>query len=530
VTLEIKKPLQLIVLALLIFVLVREITVVNVKTPINFGDEGFHTRLAQWIYEEKEIPRYIEFEATDLEKGSYARPPLWNTLEAGFFMIFGVNELVPEILTPFVSFMLGLATFVLVKKIFDQETSFFATIMIITAPAIVTYSVLFYTDVLFTLFLTLFFLTLIMAIDKKDKKYWLLSGIFASLSILTKLPGLVIFPMFGILFLYQLISEKKNFEFKNYLLVGLVVLLLTSTFFLRNLIIYHDPLCRFNFIDFGDKRCKIDNFENQYEFQKRTADQGTEVDIFSFGIGNYLMFAYGNIWLIVFGFITGLLILFSEKNKNVKFAMFLIFLVLVTIIFPTSTGRSEDTSRYTLGWLPIICVISGLYFSKMYNFIKPYQKYIAFVVFAFVLVSAYNNFNDKLVMMVSVKNFSPSFFEACDFVKVNLPEDVRLMSVWSHRVVFSCQRNAAGNIPDITLSRDLDYTLDVAKQQGITHIFLQKFSLSNEELSERYPISFVQFLEENPQNFVKIYENGPTLEQCLSQGLCDGNIIYEIRY
>jgi hypothetical protein len=91
-----------------------------------------------------------------------------------------------------------------------------------------------------------------------------------------------------------------------------------------------------------------------------------------------------------------------------------------------------------------------------------------------------------------------------------------------------------GTVPDIALSRDVNYTVEVAKQNEVTHIFVQKFSIdpNNQHLSEKYDLDFVQFLENNPTHFKKIYENGPPLEQCLQywqRGYsCDGNIIYEI--
>lgn len=528
VTFEIKKPLNIIIIGLLLFVLYKEL-MVTTSTPINFGDEGFHTRIAQWMAEEKEIPRYIEFEGSDIEKGGFSTTPVWHLLEGSLFLIFGINELVPKLLTPFISVMTGLLVFVLVKKIFNETASFISTVLIISAPAIVTYSVLFYTDTLFTFYLTLFFLTITLFLKNNDKKYILLASIFGSLSVLTKAPGFIVYPLFGLIFIYQFFFDKKNFDFKNYLIAGVIILLITSTFFLRNLAIYNNPTCRFDLGTIGENKCRIDDFENQYKYKERTVNQGTESNVLNLGLLNYLNFAYGNIWLIVFGFISGVILLFTKKMGKVNAAFLIIFIVMAVFIIPRSTGRAEDTSRYTLGWLPIICIIAGVYFAEIAEFIKSYQKYLPIAVMIIVVFFAYKNFDEKIRMMPAVKNFSPSFFEACDFVKNNLDKDAKLMTVWVHRAVFNCQRDGFGNLADISLSRDLDYTINVAKQHEITHIFIQKFSLSQEELEERYSLEFIQFLEENPDNFVNVFENGPSLEQCLTQGVCDGNIIYEIK-
>ncbi len=80
------------------------------------------------------------------------------------------------------------------------------------------------------------------------------------------------------------------------------------------------------------------------------------------------------------------------------------------------------------------------------------------------------------------------------------------------------------------MSRDVNYTKEIAEKLGVTHIFVQKFSLSNQALAERYKVESVQFFEDNPETFKKLFENGPPLQQCLQQGGCDGNIIYEIVY
>jgi hypothetical protein len=172
--------------------------------------------------------------------------------------------------------------------------------------------------------------------------------------------------------------------------------------------------------------------------------------------------------------------------------------------------------------------------------LSKYRKNLEVVIFAVFLVYCVwglkflgiigYGFLDRISVLMQVRRFSPAFFEACEWVKKNLPENVRLMTIWSYRAVYNCQRSVIGNYPDIALSKDINYTLNVAKQLGITHLFIQKFSIDykNQHLSERYDWDFVSFLESHPENFKKVYENGPSLQQCLQAGGCDGNIIYEI--
>jgi len=151
-------------------------------------------------------------------------------------------------------------------------------------------------------------------------------------------------------------------------------------------------------------------------------------------------------------------------------------------------------------------------------------------VFVFVLTMSFLNLKEKTGTMLQVKQFSPTFFEACDWIKENTPEDSVIMTVWSYRALYNCQRNTIGNTPDIALSTDLNYTLDKTREYGLTHIFIQKFSISDKPMSEKYTIGFLQFLENNPDHFVNVFENGPKLQKCLQQGGCDGNTVYEINY
>lgn len=516
----------LIVFLSLVFIMAIQVTLYS---PIVFGDEGFHIRMAQWMAENAEYPVWKPFQGTSIGAGGYHRPPLWNLLEGGFFLIFGFSEFIAKVLTPFIAVLVGIVTYVLVKKLYNRKIGLIATILTLTMPSFVTYSVLFYVDALVTLFLTLFFFLFILGIRDNKKKYLLLSCVFGSLAILTKTTSLIVYPFIFLAFLYELWKRKGlRGLIKKYSIILGIILVLHASFYIRS--IYHyKTVCGLPYLNnfISDSGCDLSGFEQKYKFAGRTEQVGSEQNVFSMGITNYLTFAYGNIWFVIFGVMAGLFLILKRRSKT-DILIFLTFLMFLPIFF-YSTSRAEDTSRYTLSAVPIISVIAAKYFNEVYKFIKRYQKYIALGVFVLVFYLGFMSISEKLPVMAQVKQFSPSFFEACDWVDANLPEDVRLLTVWSHRAVYNCQRNIAGNFADISLSRDLDYTLEMSEMNGITHIFIQKFSIDplNQHFSEKYDAELVQFLENNPDHFEKIYENGPPIEQCL-QGGCDGNVIYEI--
>ena len=506
---------------------------VTLNSPIAFGDEGFHSRIAQWIAKNKEYPVHlVGIEGTETRAKGYARPPLWNLLEASLFLVFGFNELIIKIFTPFLAFLTGISTYLLVRKLFNSRVGINSSIIAVTIPSFVTYSVLFYTDILFVFYSNLFFLIFLLYKKENSKKYLILSAIFASLAALTKAPGYAYYLFFLLAFLYDALKERGLIKaLRIYLPLLLILFLIPSGLYLRNSYYYSNPTCYSLPLlqPFPMEKCSINMLEEKYHFSGRTEQTGTEQSVYRLGIVSYLDFAYGSLIFVVLSFVFGFVILYKKKNE--LFPYLSLFFLIFLAIFYISTNRAEDTARYTLAWVPSIALVSALFFDEIYKFLNSCHKYLGLLIFILVILLSFSNQKSKLDTMALVKQFSPSFFEACDWVKKNLPENATLMTIWAHRAIYNCQRNSLGNIADIALSKDLNHTLEVAKKLGITHLFIQKFSidLRNRHLAEKYDREFVEFLEAHPEHFEKIYENGPGLDDCFNKGYCDGNIIYRIR-
>lgn len=409
ITFEIKRPEIIVLLLFLSLVLFLELKV-TLNTQIVFGDEGFHTRMAQWIAGEKEYPVWVPFEGNNLQRAGFDRPPLWNLLEASFLFVFGFHEFIIKFLTPFIAVLSGIALFILIKKLYNEKVALIASIIFVAIPSFVTYSVLFYTDVLYTFYFLLFVLTFILALKTGEKKYWIVSSIFGALSFLSKTTGYAVYAFVVFAFIYQLIKEKKLVTLlKKYSIWIIISIIILSTFFIRSYFYYKTPACNLPLQLFKANECAINNVQSKYKFSGITEQIGTEVSPTQMGIINYLNFAYGNIWFVVFGFICGLLLLFIRRND----VDILIILSLATIIFILAQfiQRAEDSARYMLGWAPIIALIAGSFFDGIYDFIKKYQKYMALIVFIIVIIFAYLNLRDKLDTMFQVKQFSPLFLK-----------------------------------------------------------------------------------------------------------------------
>jgi 4-amino-4-deoxy-L-arabinose transferase-like glycosyltransferase len=546
ITIEIKRPEVLILIGILFFFFIQML-LVSLQSPINFGDEGFHTRLAQYIYEEREYPTYIWFEGSDILRDGYFRPPLWNLLQASFF-IFGSYDLMTKILTPSIVFVMGIAIFLFVKRLYNEVVGFIASIIAITLPSLVTYSVLFYDVILVTFYSALFFLTFLLSFKENNKKYFFLSAIFFALAFLSKRYGQVLLAFLPLAFLYEYYGERKllNFKiFKKYLIFLLIFAGIVFPFLLRNLYYYHS----FEFIikfSFGEDLSRIDKFEEKYQFAGRVAEVGTEMNAYKMGITNVFDFMYGFLFFVPLAFFAGIAEILLKRDKIETFILIGIFLMIP--LFHHSSPRAEDVARYMLGFIPLVAIVGGKYLESIFQFLKKYHFILATTFLVLIVCLGYLNLNNKLKIMERVKQFSPAFFEACEWVKQNpdkVPKDALLYTIWSHRSIYACQRNSIGNLADVMLSKDLNYTLNVLKAHKITHLFIQKFSIDpqNNHYAENYDADFVQFLEDNPKAFVKIYENGPSFNltnrsirdwvyYCYQTigTICDGNVIYEVNY
>lgn len=508
IVIEIKQPMLLLTFSILLFLLLTEINS-NLHTPIVFGDSGFHTRMVEWMVTKFEYPVYVPFEGTEATKKNFARPPLYHFLESGMLLPFGFNELLVKAFNPFLTFLLGLSSFLLVRRVYGEKEAFLAAIAVVTIPAIVTYSVTYYTDITWTLMTSLFFLYFLLYTVEKRRRYLLLSGIFGGLSVLSKIPSLAIYFFVLFFFVYEVLVRRVSFSkfVQTYWLWILPLILIPLPWVARNYYYYHHPFCYGlgpinKFLPL--EGCRISTFEEKYEFSGRTVKEGTEKTVFELGLVEYMDFAYGNLIFVPFGIFGGLVAVYFRRREADRLVVLMLLTMLVLMAFVPSNvfGRAENAPRYTLAWSLPLVLLAAIYFSEVWKYLDSFKKNLGLLILILaVFVCLWNpfmyfsrahtpNFLNKLQIMEAVKRFSPSFFEACDWVKENLPQDVRLMTIWAHRAAYNCKRNVTGNTADIVLSKNATYVLQVAKKLGITHLFIQKFSIDpkNRHYRERYDL------------------------------------------
>lgn len=532
---EIKRPETLFVLSFLfvVFFLELQVTFFN---PIAFGDEGYHVNLARWMGTNIEYPVNTPLFGSASQPERFTRLPFWNILEASFYMILGFNEVIIKFLMPFISFLTGLSIYLLVKKIYSKELAVLAAIISVTIPSFVTYAVLFYTTVPFVFFASLSFFSFLVAVKTEVKKYWILTGIFSGLALLSNIASLVLVVLFILYGFFELVSKKQYVKtIKLYSILLLLTFILVAPWVVRNVVYYKLPNCNDIVTVILGGCAEKSDYVSKYQFAGRTAEVGTETGLIRFGISNYLLFAYGNIWFVPLTFLAGLIVLL-KRRENSDIAILILLIIFAGLFIRTGgifSGRTEDTARYFLFTAPVFSLISSIYLALILQFLQRYHK-ILIIAFIFIIAFfSYDNFKSKLDTMSQVKGFSPLFLEACDNIKSNLPKDAIILSLHTYPTIYNCERQAVWEIRekgDVLLSNDLNVTLNALRKNGINYIFVQKFSLSGTAYGQSYPIDFVRFLDNNKKAFEKIYENGPALGVCITQGGCDGSIVYRVNF
>jgi hypothetical protein len=530
-TLEIELSSEFLILIIFLIVTFSINLYITLVSPIAFGDEGFHTHLARWISVHKEIPEFLPLYGTLIHREGFARPPLWNILE-GFFYLFGFNETIVKILVPFITLLSGLSIYSLFKRVLNERTSLIAALIYVSLPCIVTYSVLFYVDMLVNFWIILSLGSFCLWEKFKDKKYLLLSTLFTGLAILTKTTGYFLLLFYFFYFTFRVLSEKKFEILKDFGLVISLLFLTLSGWMIRNYFFFSTPLTNLPFNVLQGKTIIKPDYTPIHEFEGRIAEIATEATVFKIGLVEYFDFAYGFLWFFPLLLFPSLLYLLLRKEKFDKLILLMLIAALPGIYIFIS-ARAEDVARYNLYSVPILVLIVSIYLEKILDWSKRYSKYLPlFLIFCIAIIS-FLNFLGKANMMIRVKQFFPLFLEACNWIKQNLPLNASLLSLHTHPTVYNCERKAIWelvDLPDILLSNDINLTLNRLKANGIDYIFVQKFSLSGGKYRQTYPITFVQFLENNSEYFEKVYENGPNLAQCLAMGGCDGTILYKVNY
>ena len=495
-------------MVLLVYILYLSISLTR---PIIFGDEGFHAAVSKLMRDDATYHKwYPLFYDTADAKGGFVRPPLLYMIFSGFALA-GWNEFIIKMVIPLFSVLTALLLFLWIRDLVSAEAGLFAAFLFLMIPSQVTYAVLFYSDGLFLLMVMASLLFFHKFIKTEKPIFLTLTAVFTSLSLLTKTSG-------PIMLLFLLLYPFMTTERKKFLMAGLkvliVVFILMTPWFVRNFALYGSPTCdNFPIVPgfFSSAGCNFGAPEqSSQEFSGRAAEVGSEAELIKFGLLNFFAFSYGNPLLILL-LVGGIAL--CVINRNNYFSVPLVFLLSSLVLFKFATGRVEDAARYVLPVVIPVSVVAAIYASKLISFEKKHFKYAGIIIILIFAALVAQPGLAKVSVMSSVKQFSPAFVEANQWLKLNTAKDSVVLSLWTAATVYHSERRAMWSVAelgDILLTNTDEKVLPPLKKHGVNYILVAKFSISDQAYQQTYPIQFVNYLQSS-NHFKNVFENTDTV-------------------
>ncbi len=505
---------------------------VTITTPIIFGDEGLYASRGAWIWETKQIPQYYHIQSeSEAFKSYFIRPPYMMTLLASVFGIGG--EFLVKAFLPFVNVMTAMLLFLFVKKIFSEEAGILAALSLVIMPSFITYTVLLYVEAVLVLFVTASMYFLYLGLTENRKRHYLISGACAGMAALTDVGGFIMPILYFFILLYFQRQNPHEFGKKFSTLLLIFFVIIGPWFFLHNYLqanTFGIPV-----LDSFTKGSSVVILKEIPQINEGSrafgglGGGGTSDSIIRMGVINYVEFAYTQ--LVVLLASIGLLYMLMNRKKTEVFIIVWLVLVLGINYYLSSNGRAEDSARALLVTATPLAVLAGLSSEKIYSSLKNAHNIgamIAIVFVAIMVVWTLNATNAKAQSLKPIKQFSPSFFQACDWIKENTEKGSLLATVWQHRAEYACRRDTVWigdpGIDQAVLARNSN-TTQIFKLHGADYIFVQKFSVRPGNEAESYPVDFVNFIANSP-DYKLAYE---TEQNCLGKGeVADCSMVYKV--
>jgi 4-amino-4-deoxy-L-arabinose transferase-like glycosyltransferase len=494
-----------------IIVLTSYYALKNSTLPIAFGDEGYHLAMSKWLAQNQIVPRYDPFVNSGIQHSKTLYPLLFHSI-MGFIFLF-LGEFGLKIMPAIFAGLTSLVILVFSKE-FDKTGvgGLIASVAFLMTPSVVLYSFLGYTDTLLALLTTLSAYFIFKSFEPEaTKNQVFLAGIFSGLAMLTKISAAVIFLILIFCFVLNKFQKKKTF-----LMILIIPLILISSLVIRNIVLFGEPCYYFYAIKqlpFCNSWYVFDKEVPQPTLQFAATGEGTT--ILEFGLTNFANFAFG--WAITFLLIFGAITVLVKKPKYWKFSGIwaMAFLIIPLLMFSIGLGRAEEAARVVLPAVAPIVIVSGVFVKELYDNI-PKNKILSATIIILIISSMWVFAQNKMTVITGVpgvsngvKQFAPSFFDACKWIKQNTPKDSILFTLQEHPAYYNCDRKFMWDIvglEEVLLSGN-DNIYTYLKLHEFDYVFVQYFSLSSTPTSKSYSFSFLNYIIEHPEKFKTVFDN-----------------------
>ena len=137
-------------------------------------------------------------------------PPLYSLLNAVFYFLFENTEASAVFVSALSGALLIIPVFYLAKNVYNENAAWVSSVLVFFSPILIHWSGAMLTE---SLFITLFISGIVLggyAIDTKKKVFFLLTGVLIGLSYLTRIIGIVTFPVLILWIMFSLIRSFRT--------------------------------------------------------------------------------------------------------------------------------------------------------------------------------------------------------------------------------------------------------------------------------------------------------------------------------
>jgi 4-amino-4-deoxy-L-arabinose transferase-like glycosyltransferase len=428
----------------------------------------------------------------------------WPIFLSPFLAISWSHEMIDfmniqRILSIIISVSTIIPLYYLTKNFFKKEIAIISSSLVVLSPKIIENSLLGIGDPLF-LFLIIMS---IMFVFIKDSKFYILSYIFGSFGFIVRQEGILILIPLILVFVI-----KKNFDSKNFLKLGIGVFLFFAIIQTADIILLNDVKDTSIF----DTVIHAMNISEQEIIIKDDSvnEIGTITDNkFQFlknALTTYFMLSGWTLFPnLIFFVILSIIVIRKKISKNR--AIFLLFLIFLSLTSLFAYGKGIQEVRYLFPLIPIFGIFScyglNVIFLKIHK--KLFLLLIPFVLFSGLIVEftmhenllQKESFEDaKIVLQYNATGIND--YEQSKFVK-----SAALFYNWPNLLPYGETRSVDPGVEKFPTAdyTDINEYISQNQNEGLSHIVVYEKN-NRLFLDELY-------LNENKSSFLKkIYDSG----------------------
>ncbi|MBU3912632.1 MAG: glycosyltransferase family 39 protein, partial [Nanoarchaeota archaeon] len=139
--------------------------------------------------------------------------------------------------------MLAFSVCILSRRYFSRSCAGLAILIFLSIPLIIYYPSTLHTDMFLSLFIILSIFSFYRYIESHERKWIIISSIFAGISLATKITAIIFLSGFVILHLITLyFREDRKRALKDLLLSGIIILIISAPWFIKTLVFAGNPV------------------------------------------------------------------------------------------------------------------------------------------------------------------------------------------------------------------------------------------------------------------------------------------------